>query len=224
MVLSSPIEIIKKSVNIFFDKKNITNFIKIYLPLLPFALFSIWQTSFVKTEVQLKDPKVVTMVALVNLVYLIVYLWVWVAGVIGISRIVNNESIDVKDVYKKSWKMFWKFSLLSFTLFLIEFGGILLLIVPALIFGIWYSLSKFLFIDKEYGIKESLIKSKELTRGNFWKLMGRYFVFALFSALFGMLVSILPYGLGGIITTIFGALFVLPYYLLYLELVESYKN
>ena len=224
MKLGSPIDIIKKSVTIFFEKKNMINFVKIYLPLLPFSLFAIWQSMYVKNVDQLKDPKMVGTVALINLAYLIVYLWIWIAGVMAIKLIINNEKFIIKNIYKKAWATVWKFSFLSLVLMLIYFGGLILLLIPALIFGIWYSFSKFIFIDKNVGIKESLSKSKQLINGRFWAILGRYIVFGLAVGLFNILVSALPFGLGGIVTTLFGALFVLPYYLLYLELLKAYKN
>lgn len=224
MKLGSPIDIIKKSVTIFFEKKNMINFVKIYLPLLPFSLFAIWQSMYVKNVDQLKDPKMVGTVALINLAYLIVYLWIWIAGVMAIKLIINNEKFIIKNIYKKAWATVWKFSILSLVLMLIYFGGLILLLIPALIFGIWYSFSKFIFIDKNVGIKESLSKSKQLINGRFWAILGRYIVFGLAVGLFNILVSALPFGLGGIVTTLFGALFVLPYYLLYLELLKAYKN
>lgn len=218
MKLSSPIKIIRTSIEIFFQKKNMINFVKIYLPLVPFAIFSVWQQTNVKNMDQLNDPKLVSLVLIVNLAYLIIYVWIWIAGVMGIRKVIRNEELEIRDIYKKAWEMVWKFSLLSLLIVLINFGGLILLVIPAIIFGIWYSFSKFIFLDRGLGIKESLKASKNLVTGRFWAILGRYIVFGLFTGLFGIVLAMLPFSLGGIITTIFGALFVLPYYLLYLEL------
>jgi len=200
------------------------NFVKLYLPLVPFSVFSIWQQTNVKNMDQLNDPKLVSLVLIVNLAYLIIYLWVWIAGVLAIKFIINNLKFTIKDLYKEAWGLVWKFSLLSLLLLFITIGGLLLLIIPAIIFGVWFSFSKFIFLDKKSSIRVSLRKSKNLVEGKFWAILGRYVVFGLFTGLFGIVLAILPFGIGGIITTVFGVLFVLPYYLLYLELAGSYKN
>lgn len=224
MNLSTHFDIIKKSIEIFFEKKSFTFFIKVYLPLLPFALFSIVQSNFIKNVNDFKNPWIIAMTIFVNLGYLIVYFWISIAGIIAIAKVVRGQSLELRNVYRTSWNMLWKFSLLCITLFLIELGGILLLVIPAVIFGVWFSFSRFIFIENKLTIKEALKKSRELTRGKFWAILGRYLVFAIASMFFGVLLSTIPYGLGEIITTVFGALFVLPYYLLYRELVLAYKK
>lgn len=221
MKLSSPIILIKKSVEIFFEKKNMINFVKLYLPLVPFSLFSIWQNINIKNMEQFKDLRLVSLVLLINIAYLIIYLWIYVAGVIAIGKVVRSQSIELRKIYKMAWGMFWKFSLLSLALLLIYMSGLILLLIPVLIFGIWYSFSKFLFIHKGLSIRESIIQSKNLARNKFWAIFGRYLVFGLATSFLGITLSLIPFGIGGIVTTVFGALFVLPYYLLYLEVSES---
>lgn len=216
--LGSPIEIIKKSTAIFFKKNNMVNFVKIYLPLLPFSLISIWRFNSVMGEDQINNPKFVGLVLFINLAYIVIYLWIYISGVLGIKKIINNEKLEIRQIYKKAWKMVWKFSLLSALLTLIMLFGGVLLVFPAIILGIWYGFSKFIYIDEELGILRSLVRSKNLTQGNFWPILGRFVIFMFFTGLIGVLSSILPFGIGGVVTTLLGALFVLPYYLLYLEL------
>ena len=82
--------------------------------------------------------------------------------------------------------------------------------------------AKFIFIDQGLGIKASLSASRELLRGRFWSVFWRFLVFGLFFGLIGgialYLLSLIPYGIGSIISTLMGAFFILPYYLLFKEL------
>ncbi len=86
------------------------------------------------------------------------------------------------------------------------------------IFAFWFTFSRFIYIDQSLGVKASLWASKRLVVGKFWKIVGRLFVFAIFGILGQILSSFVPQGLGTTVFTIFGGLFLLPYYLLYQEL------
>jgi len=221
MKLSSPIQTLRKSIEIFFQKKNMINFVKLYLPLVPFTFFSIYQNLYIKDVDSLRSFTTQPYVIAINIIYLVIYIWIWIAGVLAIGKVTRNEELEISNTYKKAWGMVWKFSLLSLLLVLIMLFGGVLLIFPAIILGIWYSFSKFIYIEDDIGILRSLGRSKNLVTGKFWAILGRYIVFGLFTGLFGIVLAMLPFGIGGIITTVFGALFVLPYYLLYLELKEK---
>lgn len=99
-------------------------------------------------------------------------------------------------------------------------GG-LVSFVFVFIFVVWFTFSRFIYIDQKLGVRASLRTSRELVKGKFWAVVGRLFVFGLFTPLLGFIVSIIPYGMGGVVTALFGALFVLPYFLLYRELSGS---
>lgn len=216
MKITGPIELIKKSVQIFFEKKNLIYFLKIYSPLIPFAVISAIQ-NYLNTSNYPLVSWVSGMLLFIGVASLIVYFWVGLAGIYAISGVYSGNILSIKGVYEAAWHSLWKFSLLSILLFLILLGGTLLLIIPGIIFGIWYSFSKFAFVDGS-GIKDSLTRSKRLVVGKFWKIFGRLIVFGLFAALAQILIGSIPYGIGSLIITLFGALFVLPSYLLYREL------
>lgn len=217
-MLSSPIQIIKKSVKFFFEKRNMVNLVKVYLPLLPFSVFSIWQNNYVQSYDQLKNSGFLMIVVLINLAHLFTYLLTFIAGVVVIKKITINESINLKEIYRVSWKKLWKFSLLALFISLIQLGGGIMLIIPGIIFSVWYSFSKFIYIEGEDRILNALGRSRNLTRGRFWAIIGREFVFVIFTTIVGILFAIIPFEIGGVFITIFGAIFVLPFYFLYQEL------
>jgi len=218
MKLSSPIETIKAAIKIFLDKNNLPNFVKVYLPLLPFSIFSIWQGNTIRSYEDLTNNGLIGIIILINLAYLLVYLWTTIAGIMVIQKTVDSQAIVLPEIYKNSWKILWKFSLLALIVSLAQFGGALLLIYPGLVFAVWYSFSKFIFIEGESRILNALGRSRNLVKGRFWKVTGRELAFVIVTTIVGVIFAILPFNLGGIFTTIFGAFFVLPYYLLYREL------
>jgi hypothetical protein len=96
--------------------------------------------------------------------------------------------------------------------------GFALLVIPGIIFLVWFTFSRFIMIEKGLNIKESLLKSKAMVKGRFWKILWRVLVFGLFCLLVEIVLSVIPYGIGSIVWTLFGALTILPTYLLYREL------
>jgi hypothetical protein len=96
--------------------------------------------------------------------------------------------------------------------------GSLVSFVYVFIFIVWLSFSRFVFIDKELGVVASLRMSRELVRGRFWAVLWRISVLGIFVGLISGVVSSIPYGAGSVIAALAGALFILPFFLLYKEL------
>lgn len=209
--LSSPVKLIKDSFKIFFKKENLEYFVLIYLPLIPFQIFFYFQGS-------VKSVSLIGAAIFINVIYLVVYLLTLAAGISAVRGVVAKERLDIKKTYALAWKNLWKFSILVLLVFLATFGGFLLLIIPGIIFGIWFSFSNFVFIDKGLGIKASMSKSRGLVKGRFWPVFWRLFVFGLFSGLAGSIVSAVPFSVGSGLVALAGALFMLPSFLLYKEL------
>ncbi len=209
--LSSPVKLIKDAFKIFFEKKNLPYFVLVYLPIIPFQIFSYFQES-------MKFIPPVGVTVLISFVYFVVYLLTMVAGISAVKRVTAKETLDVKKTFIFAWKNLWKFFLLMILVFLATFGGFVLLIIPGIIFAVWFSFSSFVFVDKGLGVKASMGKSRELVKGRFWAVLGRLFVFGLFSGFVGLVVSIIPLGIGAALVTLAGALFMLPSFLLYKEL------
>lgn len=217
MQISGPIELIKKSIQLFFEKNNLVYLLKIYTPLLPFVVISIIQNYITKYNYPV-DPWVSGLFLFAGTVSLIISIFVGLAGVYAVGNVVSGRYLSVRETYQSAWKKLWKFSLLEALTFIIILGGLILLIIPGLVFGTWYSFSRFMFVEKNLGIKESLSKSKALISGRFWKVFGRLFVFGLFAVLIQIVAGLLPFGTGSIITTLAGSLFILLPYLLFREL------
>ena len=198
--LSSPIDLIKKSCQIFFKKENLKIFVLIYLPLVLF---------FIPSLFKFEDSWQAWILGGMSFAQIFISAIVTSATIFAIGHIVSGKKISVKEAFGSAWKIYWKFLILSVLLSLIIGFGLILLIIPGIIFGVWFAFSTFIFVEEKTGIKEAFVKSKQLVKGKFWKVFGRLVVFGLF----GFLAGIIP-----LASTIFGALFVLPAYLLYREL------
>ncbi|HLD60897.1 MAG TPA: hypothetical protein VJA27_02075 [Patescibacteria group bacterium] len=80
---------------------------------------------------------------------------------------------------------------------LIIFGGTLLLVVPGIIFGVWYSFANYaVTLDEKKGM-EALRFSKQLVSGRWWAILFRLFVPAFLAGLaIGVLQAIVAWAIG----------------------------
>jgi len=218
--LSSPVELIKKSVNIFSNKENFIYFVKIYALLLPFSIFSLFQSLMLNSDALPKNVLFTVIIVAVNILNFLVYILVSVAGIDAVRRVIEKDKLSFKSTIVFAWKKYKLFFLLTILLGLVVGLGFVLLIIPGLLFMVWFSLSRFIVVESKVGIKEAFVKSKELVKGRFWPVLGRLIVFGLFSSIVGFVVAVVPYGIGAALGVFLEALFLLPSYLLYKELLD----
>lgn len=98
-------------------------------------------------------------------------------------------------------KYFWKYLGFSIVVFVFIYGLLLLLvfifgfspllIVPGIIFMVYWAFASFVFIGERKSIIESLRKSFHIIRGRWWKTLGYYFVFLLIVILIILIISII---------------------------------
>jgi len=224
-IISDPITLIKKSFEIFFKKENFIYFLKIYFPAFIISLLSVWRkSSGMTSELEkgnfqyfLDKPILIALIVLVSLATLIFGIWFSAASLEAVISVVNSGTLAFKDTYKRAWGYALKLALVSFLVGLIVVGGLILLIIPGIVFSVWFAFARFGIAEKKLGIGASLKESKSLVTGRFWEVFGRLFVLSLFAIVGQIVFSFVPF-VGPAILTIFGALFLLPHYLLYREL------
>ncbi|MCX6705010.1 MAG: hypothetical protein NT162_01590 [Candidatus Woesebacteria bacterium] len=216
--LTSPFDLIKKAINIFAKKENIIFLVKIYVPVGVFSAISLAQTFLPASIRNSNSPWLFVGVGILQILYFLTSVFVTVSGIIALGKIVGGGELSAKKTFKSAWKNYWIFLLLSIVLTLIYLLGFVFLIIPGILFVVWFAFSRFMAIEKGFRIKQSLLKSKELVKGMYWKILGRLLVFGAFTFIVQMILSIAPYGVGSIISSLCGGLYLLPLYLLYKEL------
>ncbi len=216
--LSSPFDLIKKAVDIFVKKENLLFLVKIYIPVAVFSVISIAQ-SFLPSSIKDSNSIWLTVVVgILQILSLLTGVFVTVSGIIALGKIADGGELSQEKTYKAAWKKYWVLLLLGIVLSFAYLIGFILLIIPGILFVVWFAFSRFLAVERGLGIKEALLKSKELVKGAYWKILGRLIVFGAFTAIVEVVLSALPYGVGSILASLGGGLFMLPSYLLYREL------
>lgn len=99
---------------------------------------------------------------------------------------------------KVSSKKFWSYLWVSIIGILVFIGGFVMLVIPALIFAVWFAFSQHaLLLEGKHGW-EAFKRSRELVKGHFWAVVLRYVFIALvcgaFLIPFMLLDAIVPKG------------------------------
>lgn len=213
--LKGPIEYIKEAWAIYSKRENFIFFARIM------AVVVIVTTSigYVLSYYYSTDDWQNVGFIVLTLLSIFVGLWSQSAKYLAVIKMGNTE----KEIFKLGYKNIWRFFLVSLVVGLIVVLGLVLLIIPAVIFGVWYSFSVWLVLDKGMKIREALKTSKAMVKGRFWKVLGRTVTFGLFAFFVSIVVVAIPYA-GSLIISFVAPLFMLPFYLLYRDLSSWFND
>ncbi len=104
-------------------------------------------------------------------------------GLVKIAlRFCDNEKGQLKDLFSQ-YRLFFKYLLASILYSLIVVAGVILLIIPGIIWGIKFWFFDYFVIDKKLGPIEALKQSSAITRGARWQLLGFFIVMGLINLL-----------------------------------------
>lgn len=220
--LKEPIQYIKEAWAIYSKRENFIFFARIMavLVILTSAVGYVYAYLFpFKYPSESIDysnlPMVIGFVAL-TLLSAVIGLWSQTTQYYAIINISKPE----KEIFRLGYKNMVKFFMVSLVVGLIVVLGLVLLIIPAIIFGNWYLFATWLVLEKNMKIGQALKTSKAMVKGKFWKVLGRTVTFGLFAFFVSIVVVAIPYA-GNLIISFVAPLFMLPFYLLYKDLSTS---
>lgn len=126
---------------------------------------------------------------------------VFVSGPIGYSvkwvflKAVRGEKFEIRDMFSVFQKNYWNAVLANVVVGIIVGMGIVMLIVPGIIFACRLAFVPYLVIDREMEITEALNKSWEMTKGYGWHIFFMAFlsfwiiILGLLALFFGVFIS-----------------------------------
>jgi len=126
----------------------------------------------------------------------------------------------IKDVIKNGWSKYWPFFLVSLLTGLITGLGLLLLIVPGVIFMIWFVFSIYAVICEDKRGFKALSRSRELVKGHWWSVAKRVFALMIIVFPLSMSSAFIPYLCQLIFMILFPPFSVIYNYLIYQNLKE----
>lgn len=157
-------------------------------------------------------------------VYIIGMIWGYPALLNRIRKI--DEPMSLGQAFTNAKPYIWPFFLTAILVGIFTIIGLILLIIPGIIVGVWLSFALFIVIFENKRGMEAIKASREYVKGYWWPVFGRLFLFGLVYAvvvgIIGSIVSaIIDYKLGMLVQNIL-SLILIPLLVLYQY--DVYKN
>jgi hypothetical protein len=189
----------KEAVEIY--KKRFKNLIVISL--VPIALVFIFGLVVGFAAVLLKDRGSVPLIILIVALALVaIYVSVWGFAAM-IHYIIGDEQSTVRQAFDAAGQDVFPLIITGILTGLAVFGGIILLIIPGILFAFWFSQGYFIVIAEKISGPAALKLSKSYVKGNIWEIFKKGFYLGIISIGLGILVGIVF----GILDGIFHAQF-----------------
>ncbi len=193
--LESSWTLLRKSWQLY--RKHFLDFIEMYLwgalgalPLFAIALMIILINYFFQNAMQ--ESMIAIIIAVIALV--LASLWALYYGIrahIGIWILITHPKLQVRQAFIKSNKYIVNYlviSILSGILLMLLFCA---LIIPGIIFyGYWAFATMLVIVEGIKSTREALRRSKELVKGYWWPVLGRFILIALIYTILVMIISI----------------------------------
>ncbi len=182
-------EIIKKSWELY--GKNFKKFIPyILVSLIPNLVLGIISLTSLRLDDYAKTSAFVSVnnliVLAVTVAGLIFSLWLSIALHKNIREIIyGRPSLQIKNALSMCSHLIFPVFYTMILSFLIIFGGMILLIIPGIIFSIWYAFVYYAVIFEEKAGITALRFSRNMVRNRWWAIFGRLFIVGLF---FGLII------------------------------------
>jgi len=104
--------------------------------------------------------------------------------------LIKNNYTSAKESFDLSQKYFWAYVWVSILSTLVIGLWTLLLIIPGIIFAIYYLLYNYTFFLEDVKGMKALRRSKELVKGYWWAVCGRVMFIGLLAGLFNLLLAL----------------------------------
>lgn len=163
--------------------------------------------------------------------FLLIFLDILVTILAAIALLYTlPDSTQPLDAYKKALNKFFPYLGVSLLALLAFIGGSILLIVPGIIFGMWFIFSGYVLIFENKGVLASLSQSKEYVSGRWFAVFGRAAVLfcvvigislvgVFVSALFAIVhIPILPLLINAVVSLFVRPFSAVYFYLLYKDI------
>lgn len=178
--------------------KNLRKFVLIYLWGFAYALVPMFIFGFIiglkfwlgdKLSTSFNIASLIIFVACA-LVCALVLMYFAIRTYISLFLLVKNDYVGKElDIFKESGKYFWSYLGVVFPVVILTLFWSVLLIIPGIIFGIFYSLAVFIFFFEGKEGLEAISESKKLVKGYWWPVFGRYFLIGLISLVFSIVIT-----------------------------------
>jgi hypothetical protein len=188
--INRPTKLFDKSVE--FYSKNFKKVIKLCLliPALGFLPYAI----ILGLQYSLRNdfPLASIIFAIAIFISMIFAIVISIGSSIGLISLLSEPETELsaKSLFEKSLPLVGSYFYLSLLVGVILLGLALLLVIPAIIYWVFYSLVFFVMVTENKRGFAALKRSKELVSGFWWAVFGRYVFLAVISIVFVFILGI----------------------------------
>ncbi|MEK6925870.1 MAG: hypothetical protein AABW50_01185 [Nanoarchaeota archaeon] len=160
------------------------------------------------------SPIFIVLLVLVFIVYITASILLSISYIhLSLSK---SKNISLSECLRVSKGLFWKYLGLCIVTLLALIGLFILLIIPGIIFMVFWIFASYALINEKLGIVDSLKKSKSIVKGRWWRTFGFLILLLLIVVAFSFVIGLLPF-IGSLISSIivqpFAVLFLKNFYL-----------
>lgn len=120
--------------------------------------------------------------------FVVIQMW---GSVALITSSISKEKLSFSDAYKISWKKIIPYFTVNFLVGCILLGGTFLLLIPAIVFSIWFIFSTYVYlVDDVKGFK-AIMASREIVKGHWWLVFWRLFLVGLIGGLIYLFLTLI---------------------------------
>lgn len=193
-------ELLRRSIYLF--KNNVRLFFGVAGILIPVrigagvALYIVANIVYHRIEagfLSLFEVLIIFLGLFLTLVCLVVYTWFRGSLTIAVREIGSEKAITIKEVLKDGWRIKWSFLLVTILFGLAVIGGAALLIIPGIIFFIWYLFYPYVLVCENLRGRAVLSRSRELVRGYWWGVTIRVLLLFAMVGGIGFIISFIPF-------------------------------
>lgn len=102
----------------------------------------------------------------------------------------TKGDMTFKQAFKGGRKYFWRMLGLTIVLMLAVIGLCLLLIIPGIIFSVFWLFSMYILVSEDTGIIEAMKRSKLFVKGRWWTVFGYLLLFGLLTGVAGTVLLV----------------------------------
>ncbi len=175
--MRSSTQLLKDSFKLFFDNYKV--FLAIGIIPVTIGFFTNLLIGMSENPNEIQFTPTVTIALVINAI-------AYILMCIAVAKVVATPTATIKEAYSSARKYFFAYLWVNILMCIIIMLGLILLIIPGIIFMFWYIFSTYMVIFEDKIGTDALRSSKELVKGKFTSIAKRL----LFLMLLSLIVAI----------------------------------
>ncbi len=133
--------------------------------------------------------------------FIVVILLMVLLNVSYVYIAISEKEMLFKEIFRVARKFFWKYLWLGIVTIFLLILLFILLIVPGVIFLVYWLFASIILLKEKTTVWESLKKSKQTVKGRWWRVFGYFILIMLIAIVVSSVGSLIPI-IGGFVSTL----------------------